>query len=195
MEVPAKQRRRRRNEKKKALVRPNYTARAVEKLREQVEAGDARATIAAVNACLHAAVLPPLWLTEKYIAPVNKWLSFEAATLDEAFGIQRGHEQAEVQQRNARLRPFVVYRVLKLRAEGVKPRRAVFAKVAEELRARVDGDSESTGAKVEAIYGEPASQDWEKFFEAIRRPPSKELVKLKKLRVALRRRFQNRQKT
>jgi hypothetical protein len=165
-------------DKPKVLERPNYTAKAVEKLRKRVEDGDMVAIMTAVNACLSAAVLPPLWLTEKYIPHSNKIISSLRAS---------EHGRPEVQLRNARLRPFIVYRVQQLTAEGMKDPRARFTKVAEELRARPDGDSESTSAKVEAIYKETSeSRGWKNFFKAIGGRPPKELRKLKRLRIALR---------
>jgi hypothetical protein len=183
----------------------------MENLRSRIEDGDVVAMVTALRACLSAAVLPPLWLTEKLLPFVDRWLNSQARTLDEAFGVRREHKQFEVQQRNARLRPFIVHRVLKLSAEDKEPIRTVFAKVADELRtlAKVaeakaaeepsthpDGDSVSTGAKVEAIYRQPESRDWEKFFKAVARnaKPPKEGLRLLKLQKLLKRRPQKQER-
>ena len=153
------------------LVRPNYTAQAVEKLRPRIEADDEGALLSALQACLYAGVAPlSPWLVEKLVPFVDRLMLGGASNV-------HSHKQLAVQRRNQRLRAFVVHRVLQLDAEGEQPRRARFARVAEELRAHhardpKGGDGKATSAKVETIFDQSESRVFEKFFKALKRPPS-----------------------
>jgi len=169
----------------------DFTKAAVEKLRGRVETGDGYAVLTVIVACLRAGAHPPLWATEAFLQRYDTWdRTFQKRTLDDAFDVSARHtnKHLEVQRRNARLRPFIVWRVLQLSAAEVKPvaedkpSRAVFAKVAEELRNHPDGDGSIKGNVVESIfyergrtvdgiYQESASKAWKRFFKALERMP------------------------
>jgi hypothetical protein len=159
-------------------VRPyrrRLTLNAVEQLREQVEVGNGYAALTVVTICLRGGVLPPLWATAPFLHRYDNWdVRYREQTLDGAFDVRRRDKQFKVQQRNARLRPFIVGRVLQLSAAGVRPIEAAFAKVLKELCKHPDDDgSISSWHTIKGIYYEAASESWRRFFKALERIPKR----------------------
>jgi hypothetical protein len=153
----------------------HLTLIAVEKLREEVEIGNGYAALAVVTLCLRGGALPPFWAVAPFLHRYDTWdVTYREQTLDDAFGVRRKNKHFKVQRRNARLRPFIVGRVLQLSAEGVKPIEAAFAKVLKELRKHPDNDgSISSWHTIKGIYYEAASKSWRRFFKALERIPKR----------------------
>lgn len=98
------------------------TARMVERLRLQYEAGDHSALLEALDFCARAGMTPPLWLAEAYCKAYENWTTYRAKTLDEAFGVSRKKgmhiERAALRKR---LKARVVLEVLRLEREQNLP--------------------------------------------------------------------------
>jgi hypothetical protein len=144
----------------------------VEELRRQFEKerGEPEALLHAIDYCARAGIPMPEWLAQAWADRFENWVLFRVNTLDKAFDVQREGKQLKVQRRNARLRPFIVSRVLQLSAEGVRPIKKAFDRVAAEIID--DGDESISGSTVREIYYERASNGWRRFFKVLARMPN-----------------------
>jgi hypothetical protein len=119
----------------------NLTARMVEKLHHQYEAGDPGAILDAIDFCARAGMPMPVWLAEAYCARFEDWSMYQVKSLDEAFGVRARREGARIpdRERRERLKPRVVLSALRLRERKGKGKplpydMALFECVGRELK-------------------------------------------------------------
>src|SRR5690348_2100571 len=58
-------------------------------LRKSVEAGDAKALLDVIDLCVRTSTRVPPWAAQPYCDRYQRWIRFEAVSLDDAFGVQR----------------------------------------------------------------------------------------------------------
>jgi hypothetical protein len=83
---------------------------------------------------------------------MSNWLSFRAATLDEAFGVRRSRKHIAVAREREALRPIIMLRIGELYWQGMPLDQGTFAKVASEIGKSV--------SYVAGIYRDRASSGW-----------------------------------
>ena len=66
------------------------------RLRRAFEAGEGEALLQAVHYCINIArIAPPAWVADAWGPRFAAWSSYESATLDAAFGVERTHLRAK----------------------------------------------------------------------------------------------------
>lgn len=144
--------------------KPNPTDLAIEDCRKRFEAGDPKAFFWAVDYCLRTRTATPLWLAQAWCEGFDKWVRYEAKTLDQAFGVERKGERVSDRKRRLRLQPRVAWEVIRLHQEENLPiDEALFERVGKALKI-------SAGTARDIYYnGNP----WPRFFEVLpTKPPS-----------------------
>jgi hypothetical protein len=132
--------------------RNTLTKRYVEGCHKRFDVGDGEALLDAIDGCARSGMALPLWAAEAFCGRYVSWVQFEARTLDEAFGVTRKGMHVASQNQRERLRLHVVLLVIQLHEEGMP--------IDDKLFAKVGADFGIGGARVKAIYYEPATKAW-----------------------------------
>jgi hypothetical protein len=124
---------------------------SIDHYQRKFEAGDNLAWLQAVDACvIHGWPIPP-WARLKFFLGMTEWLSYKAATLDEAWGLQRPSKQLRAGARRERLRSTILLRVAELHhLEGKPLTREMFATIGREVG--------MSGRSVEVLFYEPKNR-------------------------------------
>lgn len=69
--------------------RDEHIAAVIEGLRRRYDRGDSDALLQALRLCLAFEVLPPEWVRAQVMNAIMRFWTYEAVTLDEAFGVKR----------------------------------------------------------------------------------------------------------
>jgi hypothetical protein len=120
--------------------------------------GHKGALLDAVDGCLRTGRKVPLWAAQLFCDCYLDFVDARVQTLDQAFGIPTTtSRQFEARKKHNRLRPKVVYRVVRLnKIENMSIGGELFAKIGKEL-----GASAST---VSRLYYDKAGKFLEKIF-------------------------------
>ena len=141
---------------------PEKAAEFIEReLRPQVEAGDYRALLDAIDLLARAGTLPP-WIATAYITRYAPWRRNDPdiKTLDAAFRIVRPkHMRLEARARRKRLKPQILARISEARAEGRSLGKSLFDDVGKSLGV--------SGSYVDKVYYEPENKDREYFNKSL----------------------------
>jgi len=134
--------------------------RLLKSYQRRYERGDRTALLQALDLCLDCFHGSPNWVADATMDAIRRWLAYEAATLDEAFGVKRSGKHINSLREREALRPAIMMRVIQLHQQGEAIGSDTFAKVGKEI-----GRSEPY---VRAIYYEAASAAWQKVLRKMR---------------------------
>lgn len=70
------------------MARSKKNQLVLERLRERYEAGDKDALLHALHWCLAFDQAPPAWVSHNVTAALMRFWKYQAATLDDAFGVK-----------------------------------------------------------------------------------------------------------
>jgi len=128
--------------------------RQLQDYHRRYQGGDRAALLLALDLfleCFNA----PKWIANGFFDAMSDWLAYRAATLDEAFGVQRTGEHIDQHREREALRPLIMLRLAELQQQENAPiDSGTFARVANEI-----GKSTSY---VSGVYYERASSGWRK---------------------------------
>jgi hypothetical protein len=130
----------------------------VEKCRKHFEAGEDWALLEAIDVCARSGQRLPMWIVDAFCPRYAAWLTYEAGTLDAAFGVARP-KRTKIKARAARerQRARVVRRVFDLHRAGVPIDERLFARAGKALGL--------SGGAAKSIYYEDESKPLLKLFE------------------------------
>jgi hypothetical protein len=135
-------------------------ALAVERRRQQFEAGEEWALIDAVDLCARGGMAMPAWLADAFKERYLSWRLYRVKTLDEAFGVERPGIHPKRRALREWLRPRIALLMLELHAhgQGMPIDEQIFAEVAAKLN--IKG---VRGSTVRDIYYESETVSWLRF--------------------------------
>jgi hypothetical protein len=112
-----------------------HKSAVLDQLRRRFEAGDANAPLQALHWCLGFNESPPGWVRAYAIVALQRYWSWEAESLDAAFGVKRSTDPRTLraQRKAPKLRGLVAERVLKARAAGRGIDADLFEEIARDL--------------------------------------------------------------
>jgi hypothetical protein len=128
--------------------------RLLKNYQRRYERGDRTALLQALDLCLECFRGSPSWIADAVMDAIRRWLAYEVATLDEAFGVTRSGKHINSLREREALRPAIMLRVAQLQQQGEPIGSDTFAKVGNEI-----GKSEPY---VRAVYYDRASAGWRK---------------------------------
>jgi hypothetical protein len=134
--------------------------RQLEAYRRRYERGDGEALLRALDVCLSCFRGSPDWVADAFFRAMSDWLAYRAATLDEAFGVQRKGEHIAQRRQREELRPEIMLEIARLAQQGKPMDDRTFARVGAQI-----GKSPSY---VSALYYESASDAWRKLLRHFR---------------------------
>ena len=133
-----------------SMAHARWLRQSIDHYQRKFEAGDNLAWLQAVDACvIHGWPIPP-WARVKFFRGMTEWLSYKAATLDKAWGLQRP-SKLSAGARRERLRSIILFRVAELHhLEGKPLTRETFATIGDEVA--------MSGRSVEELFYEPKNR-------------------------------------
>ena len=136
----------------------NFTDLAIEECRKRFEAGEANALLDALDYCARSGSAMPLWLAEAFCTRYDKWLRYDAKTLDQAFGVERKGERIPDRRVRGSLKAPVAWEVIRLHKQEKLPiDEALFERVGKRLKIPM-------GTARDIYY---TDNSWRRFFETL----------------------------
>jgi hypothetical protein len=123
--------------------------------------GDREALLEALDVCCRGRWNPPVWAASGFVNAYEAWRSYEAPTLDSAFGVVRHYDSKQLERlrEHEEVRAFVLAQIELLRRHPRSVNKTLFAQVGEMI---------NRGATfVSEVFYAPASAALRKFLEKI----------------------------
>jgi hypothetical protein len=147
------------------MAKPKISAVFIEKCRERFEAGDGKALLDAIDMSARSGTALPMWAVDAWCSRYLEWSTFNAASLDDAFGVKRP-KGLHVGERAARERQKlrVVYQARLLRQQAHE--RGEKLPIDEVLFARIGKILKIPPGRARDIYYDSGNL-WRTLFEKI----------------------------
>ena len=129
----------------------------LEKFRRDYEKGDRTALLRALDLWLSSFRGPPAWIANAFFEAITKWLSYQAPTLDAAFGVRRTTKQNKARREREAMRFRVMVRIAQLAQRGHPIDGKLFADVGEEIN--------RSASYVSRIHYASDSVSWQELFK------------------------------
>ena len=135
--------------------------RQLEDYRRRFQRGERRALLLAIDLYL-ASFSVPKWMADGFFEAISQWLSYQVATLDEAFRVRRPIGK-HLDKRRAReeLRPLIML-------ELARRQQQYNAHMVRSTFDQVGADIGQSGGYVDKVYHEAASKPWRDILKHLR---------------------------